>query len=331
MRAVGFTGLMWALALCGALGLSYWASLPQAETAGKFFSQQLDVAKIEQIELISSKATFTAFKNSDQLGRWWIEILRKSLKDKVGGEIEQGPVRFLASERFNEYLQELSKLPVIRDIGVVAEDRLNEFGLREPDGTLVIKNSGTELSVELLVGKQLFGSQSIYIMRKSDNRILLVDADLITDLTNPESRFFERRVVDSPIQEAEVIVVSSADKQVKMRRSKQDANGVVQWVSSLDLSKDIEGAGAWVEQLARLKAAKYADKATQDKLVGSPTVFEAVVTYAEGRSRKIEVRQVKNGSDSEFYVWSDFLQCHVKVATALTENLIKELPQIFRG
>lgn len=95
----------------------------------------------------------------------------------------------MASEKFTGYLEVLGKLPAQRDLGVITDGSLGDFGLPNAENWLRIKNAKREMVAEFNVGKQPYGARSFYVMRAADRKVFLIGSDIIDELLKPEARF----------------------------------------------------------------------------------------------------------------------------------------------
>ena len=328
MKAV-FSGVYtWLGIMFVSLGLAYWASLPQGNQVGKSPTQNIDPRSIGIVDLSLNGVTTVAEKEAKDDGRWWIKTQVKQSVDNADGNVTESSSRFLASEKFTDYLGVLGKLPAQREIGLIPEGSLDEFGFANSNNWLRLKNHKGELIANFQIGKQPYGARSFYVMRAADRKVFLIGADLIDDLTKPEARFFERNISKIPMQNAKKARILMSGKTKSFVRMTQDDRGVSQWAEESSQGQVVPAVGAWLEKFFEVRAAAYADDGLVDKLSRLSPTIELSLLDEKGRGEKFEVRSINLNGQTEFYVTSDFLAWPVKVATARAENLVRDLSPI---
>lgn len=327
-----FSGLwIWVGVMLLSLGLAYWASLPQSNQGRKNLTQNVDPRSIGSVELSLNGFKTLAEREATKDDRWWIRANSSTPSESAAPDAPLPQSRFLASEKFTGYLEVLGKLPAQRDLGVITDGSLGDFGLPNTENWLRIKNVKGEIIAEFTVGKQPYGARSFYVMRAADRKVFLIGSDIIDDLLKPEARFFERNITKIPMQNSRKTQILMAGKVKSFVRMTQDDRGVSQWADEAAQGQVIPSVGAWLEKFFEIRAAAYADDDVRAKLRELSPTLEVVLLDEKGRSEKIEIRSIALNGRSEFYVVSDFLGWPVKVATARAENLIRDLPPLLQN
>jgi len=327
-----FSGVYtWLGVMFVSLGLAYWASVPQNNQTGKSPTQNIDPNSIGNVELSLNGITTVAEKDVKNDRRWWIKTDVKPSGERTGGNVPESSSKFLASEKFTDYLTLLGKLPAQREIGLIPEGSLADFGFLNTSNWLRIKNNKGELIGGFQIGKQPYGARSFYVMRNADRKIFLIGADLIDDLLKPEARFFERNISRISMQNAKKIRIVMARNVKEFLRMAQDNRGVSQWADESAQGQAIPAVGAWLEKFFEVRAAAYADDELMGKLSRLSPAVELLITDDKGRGEKFEIRSINLTGQTEFYVTSDFLSWQVKVATARAENLVRDLSPILQN
>jgi hypothetical protein len=283
------------------------------------------------VELSFNGVKTLAEREETKDDRWWISTNASAPSESAAPDAPLPQSRFLASEKFTGYLEVLGKLPAQRDLGVITDASLGDFGLLNPENWLRIKNAKGDIIAGFTIGKQPYGARSFYVMRAADRKVFLIGSDIIDDLLKPEARFFERNVSKMPMQNSRKARILMAGKVKSFVRITQDDRGVSQWADEAAPGQVIPAVGAWLETFFEIRSAAYADDSLRAKLYGLSPTFEVALLDEKGRSEKIEIRSIALNGRTEFYVASDFLAWPVKVATARVENLIRDLPSLLQN
>lgn len=322
---------VWFIVMFGALGLAFWASLPKSNLQGKTPTQNLSIGSINRVELIIDQSAVVARRSIDGAARWWIEVNPKPAVNQGQEQAFESTSKFIASERFSDYLIQLGKFPAQRELGDVPADRLTDFGLMEKKGSLKIFNSKEEIMAEFAIGKQPYGARSYYVSRNLDGKVLLVGADLIDDLAKPEAKFFERNITKIEFSELREVKFSINGKERRFVRMPQGQDSGIQWADEAAPTQAIPALSLWLEKMGEVRAAAYADDQLSARLSGLEPSLEVIVIDSKSRTEKIEIRTVSNKEQTEYYLITSYLGWPVKVASARAENLLKDLPQILQN
>jgi hypothetical protein len=320
---------IWLLIMFASLSLAYWASTPKGADAGQRATQNLAVDSVERIELSLGGRTVEASRENKTSSRWW--IINNTVEAADGGAKEQleKKSRFLASDKFIDYLRLISTFPVIREIGSVGVDKLNSFGLDAPSGSIVVK-SASGVMVEFSLGKQPYGARSYYVMRASDKKVFLVAADVIDDFLNPEARFFERRVSVESLELAQSIAITMDGKTKTFVRLNPSDSRTSQWAEK-GSQTPVPAIGTWLEKFSEIRAASYVDEEVRTSLSERPPSLSVQSIDKKGNSHAVALFMVLASGKSEYYVMSDFLGWPAKVASARSENILKDAQLFFQN
>lgn len=329
MKTVNKSIGLWLLVMTTSLVLAYWASIPAGSDAGQRSTQSFVIEAMERLELSFGGAMVEAVKESVKSPRWWITMHAIEPTDGGGQAQDSKRSRFLASDKFTEYLRMIATFPVMREIGVVAEDKLNSFGLDAPGGSLIVKNDLGSM-VEFSIGKQPYGARSYYVMRRSDKKVFLVSSDIIDDFLKPEARFFERRVSEEMLDASQSITISMPGKTRTFIRLSQSDSRSAQWAEK-GSQTPVPAIGTWVEKFSEIKAASYADEAVRQSLSGRTPDLTVQFIDKKGNTHSVTMFTVAAADKQEYFLVSDFLGWPVKVASARSENLLKDAQFFFQN
>ncbi len=329
MKTLANSILMWFLVMVLSLSLAYWASTPKGVDAGQRTTQNLAIDAIDRLELSLGGRRVEASRESKTSSRWWIV---NNTVESADVEMQQQPEkksRFLASEKFIEYLQLISTFPVIRELGRIDGDKLNPFGLDAPVGSIVVK-SASGVMAEFAVGKQPYGARSYYVMRASDKNVFLVGADLVDDFLKPEARFFERRVSIDPLESSQSITMTLAERTKTFVRLNQSDSRSAQWAES-GSQTPVPAIATWLEKFSEIRAASYADEVVKQALSDRPPNLTLQSIDRNGKIHSVALFMDPASGKSEYFIMSDFLGWPVKVASARSENLLKDAQLFFQN
>ena len=321
----------WIVILFISLGLAYWASLPEANQIGKSPTQNIERNSIHVVELSLHGGTTVAERGRERSEQWWIRTSFGTSDEDSAATAAPKFSRFLASEKFTEYLRMLGKFPAQREIGLLADSSLSEFGFINTSNILRLNNKNGQALAEFLIGRQPYGARSFYVMRKSDKKVFLVGADLVDDMAKPQARFFERDVSKMKLEKAKMVRITMAENVRSFVRRSQDDRGTPQWADESAQGQVIPGLGQWLEKFSEIKAATYADDDLLDSLRRVQPVFKLSMVDDKNRSENFEMRSIGRNGATEFYLTSEFSSWPVKVATARAENLVRDLPPLLQN
>lgn len=329
MKTVGNSIGVWLLAMVASLIGAYWASIPKGVETGQLATQNLEIDAITRLELSLGTKTVEASRENKTSSRWW--IANNTAEPGEGGlqKPEGTGPRFLASEKFLDYLRVVATFPVIREIGNVASDKLTSFGLDTPTGSMVIKGS-SGLMAEFFIGKQPYGARSYYVMRAYDKKVFLIGSDIIEDFLKPESRFFERRISVDTFESAQSVAMTLAGKTKTFVRLNQADSRTTQWVEK-GSQTPVPAMGTWLDKFSEIRAAAYADDTIRKSLSARSPNLTVRSIDKKGNANSVALFIISASDKTECFVVSDFLGWPVKVASARAENLLKDSEVFFQN
>jgi hypothetical protein len=320
---------LWLLIMCASLSLAYWASIPKGADAGQRATQNLVVDSMERVELSLGGRTVEASRENKTSFRWWIVNNTVDAPEGVVQDPSGDKSRFLASDKFMDYLRLMSTFPVLREIGAIASDKLNSFGLDAPSGSIVVK-SASGVMVEFSLGKQPYGARSYYVMRASDKKVFLVAADVIDDFLKPEARFFERRVSLDALELAQSIAITMDGKTKTFIRLNPSDGRTSQWAEK-GSQTPVPAIGTWLDKFSEIRAASYVDDEVRTSLSSRPPNLSVQSIDKKGNSHSVALFMISASDKAEYFVMSDFLGWPAKVASARSENVLKDAQLFFQN
>jgi hypothetical protein len=321
----------WIIMMFATLLAAYWASLPKSDQQGTYSTQNISLDLMSFVVLSTGGITITAEKIENDRSRWWIKTEIESKDDEGQGVMQKGQLKFIASEKFEDYLMQLGRFPVLREIGQLSEVELKNFGFTDTQDYLRVKNAKGELILSFRLGSQTYGARSRYVMRGSDKKVFMINSNLIDDLKKPEVRFFEREITRVSLVDVRKIQISANGLQKVFKRISQSDSNTLQWFDESTQSQPVAAVGVWLEKFFEFKAAEYADDLLREDLMELQPVLVLQVIDERQRSEKFEILTISRNGKKEFYLSSGYLSWPVKIATARSENLIKDLPPILQN
>lgn len=321
----------WSIVVLASLGAAYWASLPVSDkAAAKVSVVSLGEAKLSVIELVSNTTNVQFTKRADIGDRWWVTVERKN-QNGLPGEAEKPATkdRFLASPKFKDMLAQFSPFQALRVIGAANDQQLQEFGLKDPKKSLVVKDTAGGVQLSLAIGSQLYGSRNYYVLNQLDKKVLLVAGDLINDLEKPDLRVFERGFTSISPEEIQAGKVTSGAKSRAFGHTRRDDKGVLIWTADGGDGSAVPQAGSWFDKFFQLKGAVYASDEEQASLAQLPILFEVKIDGPGAASELVQVRKRPGTPAAEYWLTSAYLNWHVKVAATRGEILEKDLVQLW--
>ncbi len=332
MKRKGLDLIAWSAAVIVSLLLAFWASLPKGEdNQTKVPVITLKPAVIAAVELSGPGVRVVANKMTEPLERWWISYER-GVTDAAGGKGSETAEseRFVASGKFRDFLVLFAPMQAIRVLGRIADEKLSDYGLKEGTKNLVLKDAQGSPLLTLTIGKQLYGGRNLYVLNQSDQKVLLIGGELISDFEKPELRFFERALTSLALEDLKSGTLIHGGKTKRFVHSSRDAKGAQIWSADGSAGDPLPQVSAWFERLSQLKAATYASDKDEEALKALSTLFEVRL---EGGGADAEVVQLKRrglGKDVEYWAHSSYLNRYVKVASTRAEALEKDVPQILQ-
>jgi len=305
--------------LAGGLGLAYWASLPVGESdPNKVSVFVVDPKAVIELSLAGGEADVMAQRREGD-DKFWITYTKTGT--------ESATERFLSGDKIKDILAALNPLEAQRSIGKIDDKQAEEFGLKEAKEKFTVKtNSGKTLT--LIVGKQSYGSRNRFVRDEGDGRVLLVNGDMISDLSKANIRLFERNLLGGPIEEANRAEARVGAKSKKFDHTKKDANGSRTW------SDEGEGAVAnasyksWFDKIDRLRLVSYATPEQATALEKQVPFLEVLFEREQKGTEALTFLKSPAADQTEYWVKSSYLGGWAKLAANRMEPIEKDIPTI---
>ncbi len=339
MRATVIYGT--ALAVLLALSWWQWTAEPEVDRGDKVELLAGKAEAITEIRWTGKKNESTLTRRSDAVGPYfWVDYTRWTQKPvlKTQGEEEDGspieptpPERvakqsvFKASDKAEELLKSLSPMLALRRLDVTGPDKISEIGLDVPEATLeIVRGDSTQV---LDIGGEAYGSRHIYVRRRSDGQIYLVERELLQNLKYARSRLADHSLVGTARKDVTRAVLTAEGETLEAtQRNPHDAAKAV-WVLASDPENAPEQLTTWMAQALKLKGMRYADPAAP------PVDLESRLTLqlfdAKGRSETLELLQV--GQSGDWYARSEHTRGLVKVVRSAAKSLADDVGSVIES
>lgn len=222
------------------------------------------------------------------------------------------PFRYLVGDAFDGYLARIAPLRGSRGLGVIPQERFEEFGLNEV-GTHVRIRCG-EQALSLDVGGRTFGSGQRYVRDPQSGKVYLVDKTLVSDLQSARFKFMRKSPHSFGMQDVErAEVAASGQLRTLLHRDRQQRRRDY-WVDAAAPDQRNELFGNWMSRVEGLKIRAYlepgaepgADLDAAPGEAGAPEPVVEIAYSAEGKPLgKLELVSVKHGQLTHYYVRSE--------------------------
>ena len=179
--------------LVGGLGLAYWASLPVGESdPNKVSIFTVDPKAVLELTLTGGEAEVSATRK-DGASKFWITYSKPAAAKPDGTPGDPAAAvneKFLAGDKIKDILDSLNPLEAQRSLGKVDDKQAEEFGLKDAKEKFTVKST-SGASLTLTIGKQSYGSRNRFVRDEKDGRVLLINGDIVGDLSKANIRLFE--------------------------------------------------------------------------------------------------------------------------------------------
>ena len=321
---------VYSLLFAGGLGMAYWASLPAAESdPNKVSVIAVDPKNVVELTLTGGEASVTAVRRTGD-NKFWITYSKAPVAKPDGTAGDPAAAlneRFLSGEKIKDILDGLNPLEAQRAIGKLEDSQAEEFGLKDSKEKFTVKTTSGK-SLSLVVGKQSYGSRNRFVRDEKDGRVLLINGDIISDLSKANVRLYERGLLSNPIEEATKAEAKAGTKAKKFDHSKKDATGNRIWAEDVENATANASYKSWFDKLDRLRLMSYAtdeQAASLDKEVPFLTVS---IAKDEKSSDSLAFARTTSGDKTEYWVKSSFLGSWAKLAENRMEPIEKDIPSI---
>lgn len=322
------------VAVAAALAIGVWTRDKKAAS----LSSQADVtvwqgraADVERIAFEGKKKKVSLEAKEDKAGRYFVGTSDREAAPPAGDAGDGAPPEqagksgsFVSVGGANKLAELLAPLKALRAIGRIGDDRIGEFGLDDPDGTLTVTIRGTER--KLVFGGPTPGGSDRYARDPGSGEVYAVKGDIYRDLDAADSRLLERDLhewKDADVVRARVL---AGGKTRELTRG--GAEGKKFWADPASADQNDETAGNWMSKLDRLRPTEYVASAPEAKEV----VARIEYAGADGELGFLELVKGPPGSSGkpDYLLLTERTRLHGKVPTSLAEQVEQDVSAVVK-
>lgn len=347
--------LSYSAVLAASLVASYWAWTREAPIDEDETVTVVDVEadELERIEYRSESLDLDVVTRSDTKGSYlWVTATER--KEKRDAPIDDGHghgadehedeghddgeaegddgeppeivvtnKEFKAGKNGDELLELLHPLEAERMLDTVADDKLDELELAEPEAVITLVRKGKEPR-KLELGGEAYGTKDRYLRDAGSGKVYLVDDEFVRPLKYGNTRLPDRELFGLEISEMASLTISGATDSLELEQKNRDDDENAYW-AVVGSDEPAEVAETWLEKVLRLKSAAYVQ--AEEVPATTEPAFSLVVTGADGTTVGFEV---SSGMDEEgeetWYGRSDhtreLVRLHKGPASQAAEDLV---------
>lgn len=215
------------------------------------------------------------------------------------------PIRLLASSKFDEYLKLVTPLRAIRGLGVIGEDRFEEFGFDDVGTYWRMECGGQKVAFD--VGGRTFGAGNRYLRVPETGQVYLFEGKVVSDLQSAQYKFMQNELHNFELADADEARIAAQGAERHLLHRNRRVKGQARWVDAAEPDRRNELFGNWFQRVERLKVRTYLgpdEKPGSDLEGGEVSEPEHVMTIsyaAEGKPLgEVEIDRVRS-LDAEFF------------------------------
>lgn len=332
------------LVIAAALSVFVWTRDPSAAA-----QSQADVTvwagraeDVERITFDGKSKTVVLEAKKDKEGRYFVGTRERKTTppaDKPKEDGEPGgdehehdekpepaakPLTFVSVSGGNRLAESLSPLKALRAIGRIGDDRLKEFGLDAPEGTLTVHARGAER--KLLIGGATPGGADRYVRDEATGEVYAIKGDIYRDVEIAETRLLERELHEWKETELAKARVIAGDKTRDLIRSGEEGKRF--WADPATPDQNDETVGNWMTKLDRLRPTEYVATPPEQREV----VVRVEFTTRSGDSGFRELVKGPPGSSGkpDYFLVTERTRLHAKVLLSIAEQVEQDVGAVVK-
>ena len=221
-----------------------------AVNAGDVTIWSARAADVERVSYEAKGRKISLEARKDAQGRWYFGSAESAAP---AGGAPPTKTSFVSVAQGEKLAEALAPLKGLREIGRVDDGRTTEFGLRQPEGSLVVLLAGKERRLDL--GGQAPGGGSRYVRDTGSGTVYAVKGDVLHDLEAGEFSLYEHELHGWKDADLKSVRVTAQGKTKDVLRSGPDAKRI--WADPASPDKPDETAANWLAKVDRLKPNEY--------------------------------------------------------------------------
>lgn len=280
----------------------------------------------------TKKVTLDAKK--DDVGAYYVGALERTAAPPTpaGSAVapeppptKSGKTEFVAVGAAQKIVEAMVPLKALRALGRIPDDRASEFGLSEPEGTLLVTLEGAER--KLVIGGTTPGGGDRYVKDPASGETYVIDGDAVRDLDTAESRLVERELHEWKEAEVTAADVKAGDKTRQIVRGGPEGKRF--WADPAAADQKDETVANWMDKVGRLRPTDYVMTTPSDK----QDILR--IEYSAG-SRKlgfVELARVKTTDPAgkpDFLVRTERTRLFAKVPATTAEQIEQDLGSVLK-
>jgi hypothetical protein len=280
---------------------------------------------VEYVAYEAKGKKVTIEPRSDAQGKWYFGSIEKEPTSVADGGVPPAKTTsaFVSTTAAGKLLDDLAPLKAVRDVGKVPAERVEEFGLKTPEATLVVKLGGVEHRLD--VGGAAPGGADRYVRDPASGTVYAIRADLVRDFDWADSRLLEHDLHGWKENEVASATLLAGGKNRKLVRGGPGNHPF--WADPATPDKNDETAGNWMQKLDRLRPSEYLEHPPE----GRSTVVRVEYAGTSGALGWIELVKTPGASGkSDYFVATEHTRLYGKVIPSFAEQVESDLGSVLK-
>jgi hypothetical protein len=325
------------LACATALAVYVWTrdKQPKALAQAEVTIWSAKPADVTGVTYESKTRKVTLEAKSDAAGRFFLGSIVKTPAPKpaaadagadaaaeVTKPAEPTTTTFVSVGGAEKLLDDIAPLKAYRSVGRSLGDRAGEFGLAEPEGTLLVSIGGQPR--KLAVGGPTPGGADRYVRDEASGEVFVIKGDIVRSLDTADAKLVERELHDWKEADVEGAKVTAGGKARDVTRGTDGTKKF--WADPANAGANDETVSNWFTKLDRLRPNEYALTPPE----GAESVVRVEYTGGGKGIGFLEVFKAPSasGGKADYYVLSERIRHHAKVTASLAEQVEQDVASV---
>jgi hypothetical protein len=289
-------------------------------------------ADVERVTFEAKTHKLALDAKKDDRGRYFIGVEEKEAAKPFAPDAgadatptpapERTTTTFVSVGGAEKLAEALAPLKALRAIGKIGDDRAAEFGLSEPEGTLVVRVGSTEH--KLVIGGATPGGSDRYARDPGSGEVFVLRGDVFRDVDAPDARLLERELHEWKEADVRKARISAGGKARDVARGGTEQKRF--WADSGSPDQNDETVGNWMAKLDRLRPSEY--------LATAPASKELVVRVEYAGTSPLgwlEVVKTPGATGKpDYLVQTERTRLYGKISQTLAEQVEQDVGSIVR-
>jgi len=295
-------------------------------------------SEVKSVELAMKGKTVRLEPRKDERGSWLFGTIEKDpvnapptakvVDDKNPNKKpseDKQTITIVSVSAAERLVEKLAPFKAVRALGKVPDDKLQDFGLKDPDESLKVQVEGSEH--KLLVGSPIPGASDRYVMDPERRSVFVIQSDGINDLESAEWRLAEHdqhEWHDPDLSRAKITVGGKTREVVR-----SGPEGKRFWADASTPAQKDEALENYFQKIDRMRGQEFVTSAPAD---ASPVVR---IDYGSARSSLGFFELVKSaskeaGHKSDYWARTEYTRLFVKAPQAVADQVEQDLGAVVR-